>query len=141
MKLKSLWAMSTFGCIVLAASTTVAASAQVPKPASSDVNYIVKLKVTQADTPDGKASRKLNVIAGAAYWDNLYNLGKVALLGSAQDGDATYRVIILEGVNGDEARTMANSDPNVKAGAVTAEIIPMHVNLIDNSRPRMTARR
>lgn len=116
------------------ASTAVMCPAQSAKAESSAGSYIIKLKTPQADTADEAAIRAHNVVPAAAYWDNLYNVGKVALLGSAKDGETMYRVVIVEGVNEDEARTIAESDPNVKAGAVTAEVIPFRVNLAKNSQ-------
>jgi uncharacterized protein YciI len=139
MKLQSPWVIRTLCCLSLAGAT--AASAQTPTSRSTSESYIIKLKAPQLDSADEAAMRRRNTVPAAVYWDNLYNVGKVALLGSARDGDSTYRVVILEGVNADEARTIARNDPNVMAGAVTAEIIPLRVDLTQNGPIRGVADR
>jgi len=135
MKLQSCWTINSLCCVVLVGATTVVGSAQAAaKAPSSSASYIIKLKAPQVDTVDSVAVRKRNIVPAAVYWDNLYNVGKVALLGSAQDGDTKCRVVIVEGVNEDQARAIANGDPNVKAGIVTAEVIPFRVELTKNSQ-------
>jgi uncharacterized protein YciI len=124
----------TLCCVALSAALATAAFAQTPKVPASSESYIIKLKLPEVDSPDAMAARKSNVLHSAAYWDNLYNMGTVALLGSAQKGNATYRVAIVEGVTEDQAQTIANEDPNVRAGAVTAEVIALHVEQAKNTQ-------
>ena len=134
MRLQSAWTLNTLCYMVLAGATAAAGLAQTPTASASSESYIIKLQAPQVDTADAAAIRKHNVIPAAVYWDNLYNIGKVALLGSAQDGNTKCRVVIVEGVNEDQAKAIASADPNVKAGVVTAEVIPFHVELAKNSQ-------
>jgi hypothetical protein len=138
MKMQSKMKAITLCCAVLVGAPGLAGFAQAPKIASStnSESYIIKLKAPQIDSADVSAIRRHNVIPAAVYWDNLYNVGKVSLLGSTQDGDTAYRVVIVEGVSAQQAQMIADSDPNVKAGAVTAEVTPFHVNLTKNNPSR-----
>lgn len=143
MKLYSAWSINTLYCMVLAGATAcaTACSAQAPTASTTPESYIIKLRAPQVDTPVSAAIRKRNILPAATYWDNLYNVGKVALLGSAQDGSSSYRVVIVEGVNEDQAKAIANSDPNVKAGAATAEVSPFRIDFAKSSPGRIPAPR
>ena len=99
-------------------------------------SYLVKLTALTLNTPEELSARKRSVLASEVYWDNLYNVGKVAVLGSAQDGATTYNVVILQCVSEAEARSIADSVPSVKAGVTSAEVLPMQVYLANASRPR-----
>jgi uncharacterized protein YciI len=97
--------------------------AQIP----SKQSFLIRLTAVPANTPEEQTARKRSVLPSAVYWDNLYNVGKVSVLGSAQDGGTTFSVVILQGVSEDEARSIAEGVPSVKAGVTTAEVLPLQV--------------
>lgn len=90
-------------------------------------SYLVRLTALTINTPEELAASKHSVLASAVYWDNLYNVGKVSVLGAAQNGGATFSVVILQGVSETEARSIADGVPSVKAGVTSAEVLPIQV--------------
>jgi uncharacterized protein YciI len=101
-------------------------------------SYYVKLTAPPLSSPERLAVRQHSMIRSAAYWDNLYNVGKVTIVGAtkdgSKDGSAGFGVVILEGVSQNEAISIANGDPSVKAGVTTAEVLPMQVFQTKNQR-------
>jgi uncharacterized protein YciI len=90
-------------------------------------SFLIRLTAVPAKTAEDQTARKRSVLPSAVYWDNLYNVGKVAVLGSAQDGGTTVSVVILDGVSEAEAHSIADGVPSVKAGVTTAEVLPLQV--------------
>jgi uncharacterized protein YciI len=119
------------------AAAGACAVAQMPAKASPAGCFYIKLTAVPLNTPEELSARKHSVMPSAAYWANLYNAGKVSMLGSARDGETTFSVVILEGVSEAEAHSIAEGVPSVKAGVTTAEVLPMQVNLDSAPRPRV----
>ena len=116
------------------------AMAQSPAKVAGTGSYLVKLTALSSNTPEEAAARKHSVLASEVYWDNLYNVGKVAVLGSAQDGGQTFSVVILQCVSEAEAHSIAYGVPSVKAGVTSAEVLPMQLYQASASRPRSALR-
>jgi uncharacterized protein YciI len=122
---------------VVAGGAGLRATAQAPAHDNRTGDFYVKLTTVPLDTPEEVAKLKRNVVPSAVYWDDLYNEGKVAVLGLAQEGATKFSVVILEGVSEAEAHTIAEQAPSVKAGLTMAEVFPMQVYL--ESAPRTRA--
>ena len=121
---------------VMASGGGLRAKAQTHAGDTSTGNFYVKLTAVPSTRPEEVTARKHSVVPSAVYWDNLYNVGKVAVFGSARDGSMTFGVVILEGVTEAEAHAIADGVPSVKAGLTTAEVLPMQMYLNSAPRPR-----
>ncbi len=68
------------------------------------------------------------------YWKDLFDKGVCLFGGPVLDPRGVYGVLAIRAATEDEARTLANGDPSVKAGVNRMEVAEMEIAFLPKGR-------
>jgi len=114
-------------------SLTLCAAAQTPQPSDQfpDVPtnlkpYYIALYVNGANAgePQSKEEHDALLRKHLAYIRSQVEAGKYALVGPLRDEDRVRGIAIIRAASAEEARQIANGDPEIQAGRMAIEVHP-----------------
>jgi len=117
-------------CLVLPLAHAQTSTTAPAPPASKQTFYMKLVAPRPTFAQDMSPEETKLMVAHAAYWKQVYTTGKVLIIGPVLDAKGAFGMAVLEVANEDEAWTLANADPSVKAGLNKVELSPMKVFLM-----------
>jgi uncharacterized protein YciI len=110
------------------AAAQTAPSAQPSQPTPAKHQFFLKLIPPRPTFATDMTPEEMKLMQQHAdYWASQFPNGIVLLIGPVFHANGSFGMAVLETATEEEARTLANNDPTVKAGLNKVEISPMHV--------------